>query len=153
MDRFERDRLDAGTANVAWGHPIYQWKNGNGWTREPGAAVDIAGAEDFGPMVLNANHQIYAWTGGGWFRYPGAATDLAMASISNPIGSVDTVWALGTTNVAGGHPIYQWSGAQPFYFYYGYQGGWMHESGAAADTSVGADGSPMVVNSTGQIYN
>jgi Tectonin domain/Calx-beta domain/Fibronectin type III domain len=60
---------------------------------------------------------------------PGTATDIS-------VGANGAVWAVGSANVTGGHPIYQWNGSK-----------WVTVAGGAVAIAVDPHGNPWIVNS------
>jgi hypothetical protein len=64
---------------------------------------------------------------------PGAATGIS-------VGASGSVWAVGTASVAGGHPIYRWSGSK-----------WVTVAGGAVAIAVDPHGNPWIVNSAHKI--
>lgn len=61
---------------------------------------------------------------------PGTATGISA-------GASGSVWAVGTANVSGGHPNYQWNGSK-----------WVTVVGAAVAIAVDPHGNPWIANSS-----
>ncbi len=121
-----------GAANVAGGHPIYQW-NGSKWVTVAGGAVVIAVDQHGNPWIVNSSHKIFRRSGTKWAALPGSATDIS-------IGADGAVWAVGTASISGGHPIYHWTGSK-----------WVTVAGAAVVIAVDPQGNPWIVNSSHKI--
>jgi Calx-beta domain/Tectonin domain/Fibronectin type III domain len=65
---------------------------------------------------------------------PGTATDIS-------VGANGAVWAVGSANVSGGHPIYQWNGSK-----------WVTVAGGAVAIAVDPHGNPWIINSSHKIF-
>ena len=127
-----------GTNPVSGGGGI--WVYANPWVQPYGGggkriAVDPSGQ----PWIVNSNHQIFCHNMVGWVLIPGAANDIG-------VGANGEVWVIGTNAVGGGFGIYTWSGGCTAV------GSWSEIPGGGVAISVGTDGLPFVVNSSGQIY-
>src|SRR6185312_6135134 len=71
-----------------------------------------------------------------WMGLPGGMTDIS-------VGANGSIWAIGSTPVYDGYPIYHWNPSTWM---------WDQVEGAAARIAVDPTGNPWVVNSFGLIY-
>jgi hypothetical protein len=115
----------------------------NGWTLQPGGAVQIASSPDTqNPWVINHTGAIYEWTGSGWYELSGCAKSIG-------VGPNNTAWVLGCTNVGGGnYQSFKWVG---------YRWEMMtnpngENLGSGTQIAVDGNGTAWVVNSSGQVY-
>ncbi|MGO8960359.1 MAG: hypothetical protein ACLQFR_23750, partial [Streptosporangiaceae bacterium] len=82
------------------GYALYKYDGNFKWTREPGAAVDIAVGPHGNPWILSASHRIFRWNGKKYVRLPGTAEDIAVGSVGQP-------WILGLPKLPPyGYPVY-----------------------------------------------
>lgn len=129
-----------GTNAVPGGYEIYDFDFSTGtWISPGGGGVRIAIGPDGEPWIVNSAGQIYCHTASSWRHLPGSAHDIG-------VGANGEAWVVGTNVVPGGYGIYRWSGSCAA------GGGWVGVSGGAVAISVGVDGLPFLVNSTGRIY-
>ena len=126
--------VGCGKANDSGDFYLFTW-NGSKWDMIPGFGSDIAVAPNGTPWITNSGGQIYKGNGNnGWEQVAGCARDIAVGN--------DSVWALGCKQSgAKDFEILSWQGSQ-----------WNRVEGAAARIAVEPNGTPWIVNSSGQIY-
>ncbi len=115
----------------------YRW-NGQNWENLGGAGVRIACSADGSAWLLNSAGEVYVCQSTGWTGpLPGLGIDIAA-------GGDGSLWMLGTNRVGKGNDggIYRWNGND-----------WEQIGGGGVNISVGADGTPWVTNSVGEIYH
>jgi len=121
-----------GTQAVTGGFLIYHSVGGAVvWQNIPGAAAQIALAVDNQLWARQTNNDIYRYdpVGGTWTSIPGKAVKLAAGN--------GLVYALGTTPIPGGFPIYKYVGGAAV---------WQFVSGGAAvDLGVEANGAVWAI--------
>ncbi|HEY2517535.1 MAG TPA: hypothetical protein VGI39_41965 [Polyangiaceae bacterium] len=101
------------------------------------AGTKIAVSPEGTAWVLNAQGNIYKWTGSKFQQYPGCATSIGA-------GPNDGVWVIGCSEAnGGGNGIYQLQGSSfvP-----------MGAGAAGTAIAVSPEGTPWVLNSSGTIY-
>ena len=128
---------------------IFYW-NGSAWIQTQGGAQHVAVAPDGSAYVTNHSGTVFKWNGSSWdtFGPPGtcAQNNANGGSFGTPVigaGPNDSVWVLGCGPSGPDQPIFAWSTNL---------GTWQQVPGAASTISVGADGTPWVINSANQIY-
>jgi streptogramin lyase len=98
----------------------------------------IAVGPDGSPWITGNSRHIYHlnFQTLQWNLLPGLANDIG-------VGANGSVWVIGTQSTAGGDHIYQWNGSS-----------WIQEPSASGSRiTVGPDGQPWVVNTSGQIWH
>ena len=126
-----------GISSVPGGYPVFKLQ-GSGWVYENGGAIAVAVGSTGTPWVVNNGGSIFQLTGSTWSVLPGKAAAIAEGGNATAAGAV---WVLGTGSVAGGHPIFNWNGAN-----------WTYDNGGAVGITVGPNGLPWVVNNAGHIF-
>lgn len=131
---------------------IYQWNGSSWWLMCGGLAAGcgaqhVAVAPDGTTYVSNAGGALYKWNGSSFQAFGPPGTCVQHNSIGGasgvPVigaGPNDSVWVLGCApGFNRNQYIYAWSASL---------GTWQQVSGTARSISVGADGTPWVINGT-----
>lgn len=139
-----------GCSPVNGGFDIHKW-NGSGWdveyTHGGGTRISVNGQGV--PWIVNNAGSIFrrssaSPSAGFWEMMPDTATDIGVWNDDYP-------WIVGTTAVGGGYQIRVWN-EQPAGNDSPAQRQWLTVPGGATQIAVGADGAPVLVNSSGSIF-
>ncbi len=137
--------------NVPIDCPIYEWNGASWFAPGQGAARHVAVSPDGSNVyVANSSGNIYKWNGSvyaSWPGYGGTRQRSQGDTLGVPIigaGPLDSVWIIGgTSSGGGGYDIFVWTPLTA---------AWNKMPGEANSISVGADGTPWVINSLNQIF-
>lgn len=127
--------------------PIFQWASGQ-WVQHSGMGRHIAVAPDGTTYMTNSVGTIYKFDGSSFVQWgSGRARDRSHGdALGWPViaaASNDSVWVIGDSGSGADYPIYAWLAQANV---------WQQIPGAATTISVGADGTPWVINSAKNIF-
>ena len=127
--------------------PVFQWAS-NQWIQHSGMGRHIAVAPDGTTYLTNSVGTIYKFNGSSFVQWgSGGARDKSHGdTLGWPViaaASTDAVWVIGDAGSGADYPIYAWLPQTS---------SWQQIPGAATTISVGADGTPWVINSAKNIF-
>src|SRR5262249_50595444 len=128
-----------GTNRIDDDFGIFRWAGDmDSWVEVDGGGVRISVGGDGTPWVVNSSGAIFRRQGDQWEQLPGLATDIAAMDKT-------LAWVIGTNPVGTAHDfgIFRW--AEDIH-------SWVEVDGGGVGISVGGDGTPWVVNSSGAIF-